>query len=77
MRRLARDAVTQAESITDVVNALVDEGVVEPSGAEGLNDLLRMCERALRRAPVDPAVGGWIREDGASLLVSLDLMLPS
>lgn len=78
LRRLARDAVAQsADSTDDILRALTDEGLFEADAADGLKDLLRMCERVVGGARVDPAMGAWVREEGVSLLLSLDLMLPS
>ncbi|MDQ4143862.1 MAG: hypothetical protein M3198_09010 [Actinomycetota bacterium] len=78
LRRLARDAVAQsADSTDEILRSLVDERLFEPQAAEGFRNLLRMSERALHGARVDPAMGAWVREEGVSLLLSLDLMLPS
>lgn len=78
LRRLTRDAVAQsAESIDSILRSLTDEGLFEPQAAEGFSNLLKMTERAMHGARVDPAMGAWIREEGVSILLSLDLMLPS
>ena len=55
----------------------VGTDLVEPEAADGLRNLLKMSERSSRGARVDPAMGAWVREEGVSLLLSLDLMLPS
>lgn len=78
LRRLARDAVAQStDSTDDILRGLTDEGLLEPEATEGFRNLLRMSDRTLRGARIDPAMGAWVREDGVSLLLSLDLMLPS
>ena len=78
LRRLARDAVAQsADSIDEILRGLTDEGLFEPQAADGLRNLLKMSESVSRGARVDPAMGAWVREEGVSLLLSLDLMLPS
>ena len=78
LRRLARDAVAQsADSIDEILRSLTDEGLFEPEAADGIRKLLKMGELAVRGARVDPAMGAWVREEGVSMLLSLDLMLPS
>ena len=78
LRRLSRDATAQTSpSVDSILRQLVEEGLFEPRATEGFRDLLRLTHRALHGSTIDPAVAVWVRTEGVSLLMSLDLMLPS
>ena len=78
LRRLSRDAIAQTSPAVDsILRQLVEEGLFETKAMEGFRDLLRLTERALHGAPVDPAMTAWVRNEGVPLLMGLDLMLPS
>ena len=78
LRRLSRDATAQTSPAVDsILRQLVEEGLFEPRASEGFRSLMRMTDRALHGAALDPAMTAWVRNEGVPLLMSLDLMLPS
>lgn len=78
LRRLSRDAIAQTSpSVDSILRQLVEEGLFESKAVEGFRNLLRLTDRALHGAAIDPAMTAWVRNEGVPLLMSLDLMLPS